>query len=66
MYGLLFPPEMISNPRHFVEFKGTKLVMIYDKKVNVSISTTICNLAEITNVPIHTAFAHFLLMQQIK
>ena len=53
MYGLLFPDNLKKNPQHFVEFAGTKLVMVYCKH-NVSIATTMRNLASLIDAPIHT------------
>ena len=63
MYGLLFPDNLKKNPQHFVEFAGTKLVMVYCKH-NVSIATTMRNLASLIDAPIHTVFADFVVMQR--
>ena len=63
MYGLLFPDNLKKNPHHFVDFVGTKLVMVYYKH-NVSIATTMRNLARLIDAPIHTVFADFVVMQR--
>ena len=63
MYGLLFPDNLKKNPQQFVDFAGTKLVMVYNKH-NVSIATTMRNLASLIDAPIHTVFADFVVMQR--